>query len=71
MAGGAGKRFTDNTKAARILKRMFQSGEVTADEQPNAVYTRDEEFQKFDSKKFGEKFRKFKSLYAKGRIVTT
>ena len=69
MGGSSVKRFTDNTAAARLLRNMFVTDQVTGKEKPSDVRALHEEFKKFDASQFAAKFRKFRELHAKGTYI--
>ena len=56
---GIQKRFTDNTTAARLLRAMFRDGKIGASDTPAMVWKTNPEFQKFTTKQFGDKYRKY------------
>ena len=60
------ERFTDNTKAARELKEIFEKGELAGTERPVELRSRNAEFMKYSVKSFSVKFRKFPARYIDG-----
>ena len=59
MTGGVQKRFTDNTRAARLLKAMFLDGKIKESDTAAKVWRSNPEFQKFTCRQFGDKYKKF------------
>lgn len=53
----------ENTKGSRLLMNMFMKGEIGDNEKPSEVKQRVPAFQEFDTRSFGQKFRKYKELY--------
>ncbi len=62
------ERFTDNTKAARELKEMFDRGDLTGSERPAEVRSRSVDFMKYSAKAFSDKFRKYAMKQSNGTI---
>lgn len=55
-------KFTQNTKAYKMLKGMFEEGKITPTDKPSDVRSTDPEYQQYTPTQFRSQFNKLKSL---------